>query len=204
MDASRIQLVSCETGEPIAFPALAVGIESGDRWSGLRVQTMFGTGAGELDESYLPRHVLTVGSSRRLSASWVDGPTIDVHEESSPDTVYIFPAMQPYRASWDADAAIFVELSAGTGRRGHTVPRARGQDCPASRVGSRRPFHPTTCRSTGGPGCAQRARDAATGRVPWTDPRDARGAGACGPRGAGSEALWTAGAGQASTPQGIH
>ena len=46
--------------------------------------------------------------------------------------VCIFPAMQPYRASWDADAAIFVELSPELvdeatrhlGREGRTVLRA--------------------------------------------------------------------------------
>ena len=131
MDASHIQLVSCETGEAIDFPALEVGIESGDRWSGVRVQTMFAR-AGELAESYLPRHLVTVGSARRFSAHWLDGPTVDIHEKSSPDMVCIFPAMQPYRASWDADAAIFVELSPELvdeakrylGRDGRTVLRA--------------------------------------------------------------------------------
>jgi AraC family transcriptional regulator len=111
MDASRIQLVSCETGEAIGFPTLDVGVESGDRWTGVRVQTMLGHGPGELADSYLPRHVLTVGSSRRLSARWLDGPTVDVPTESGPDTVCVFPAMRPYRASWDTAGAIFVELA---------------------------------------------------------------------------------------------
>src|SRR5271165_5961619 len=112
MDLSRIQVISCETGDAGDFSALNVGIASGDRWSGVRVQTMLGTGAGELSDSYLPRHVLTVGSARRFSARWVDGPRVDQSKASPPDTVCIFPAMQPYRASWDTrDCSIFVELA---------------------------------------------------------------------------------------------
>jgi AraC family transcriptional regulator len=112
MDLSRIQIISCETGDAGTFTALEVGIASGDRWSGVRVQTMLGTGPGELAESYLPRHVVTVGASRRLSAHWHDGPTIENLRQNPADTVCIFPAMQPYQASWDSDCrSIFVELA---------------------------------------------------------------------------------------------
>jgi AraC family transcriptional regulator len=110
--SSRIQRISCDTGLADDFPALDVGIESGNRWAGVRVQTMFGTGPGELAESYLPRHVLTVGSSRRFGVRWLGGPTVEESKQSPPDTVCIFPAMQPYLASWDSTSrSIFVELA---------------------------------------------------------------------------------------------
>jgi AraC family transcriptional regulator len=133
MQNSRIQVISCETGEATGFSPLEVDVESGDRWSGVRVQTMLGHGAGELAESYLPRHVLTIGSSRRLSAKWVEGPRVESPKPSARDQVCIFPAMQPYRAAWDTRGrSIFVELSPDlldeatrhVGRDGRTVLRA--------------------------------------------------------------------------------
>jgi AraC family transcriptional regulator len=108
---ARIQRISCESGEVDDFSVLDVGVETGDRWSGIRVQTMLCTGEGDLPESILPGHVLTIGASHRLNAHWSDGTTLDSTENRA-DTVCIFPALQPYRATWDSTArSIFVELS---------------------------------------------------------------------------------------------
>jgi AraC family transcriptional regulator len=109
---SRIERIACESGDVDDFSCLGVGVESGDRWSGVRVQAMFGRGQGALPESYLPGHLLTIGPCLSLSARWLDGPSLETAAECPSDTVCVFPAMQPYRSAWDSTGRIiFVELA---------------------------------------------------------------------------------------------
>ena len=113
MSESRIQRISCETGLADDFSMLDVGIASGDRWSGVRVQTMLARGAGELPETYLSRHVIVVTEqSTPGNVTWIDGPAIDVGTVGIPRETIVFPALQPYRAHWEAgNTCIFVELA---------------------------------------------------------------------------------------------
>ncbi len=112
LSLSRIQRVSCETGDAHDLPAVAVGVASGDRWSGVRVQQMLGNGPGEFSESYFQKHILTVGAYRRFEANWVDGASFADPDEGPASMVLVFPAMQPFRASWDSVmSGTFIELS---------------------------------------------------------------------------------------------
>jgi AraC-like DNA-binding protein len=113
LDESRIQRMSCETGLADDFSMLDVGIASGDRWSGVRVQTMLARRAGELPETYLFRHVIVVTEQATpANVTWIGGPAIDLGREGVPRRAIIFPALQPYQARWDAaNTCILVELA---------------------------------------------------------------------------------------------
>jgi hypothetical protein len=105
--------MSCETGLADDFSMLDVGIASGDRWSGVRVQTMLARRAGELAETYLFRHVIVViGQATPGNVTWIGGPAIDLGREGVPRGAIVFPALQPYQARWEAaNTCILVELA---------------------------------------------------------------------------------------------
>jgi len=130
--SSRIQRVACATGQVDAFSMLSVRLASADRWSGIRIQRMQAPGPGELPESYLPGHVVAINDRPApWTAKWIGGPEVRLSGDGRPDAVCVFPALQPYRCSWNTECACtLIELSpelvddaAGLGTAAHVQLR---------------------------------------------------------------------------------
>jgi len=130
--SSRIQRVACATGQVDEFSMLTIRRASADRWCGIRTQRMQAPGPGELPDSYLLGHVVTINDRPApWTAKWIDGPEVRLGGDGRPDAVCVFPALQPYRCSWDKKCAgILIELSpelvdeaAGRGAAAHVQLR---------------------------------------------------------------------------------